>query len=184
MPDKFAAAIRNAETGTPEGDYAAVRGLVRGQARLLGAYGVASDEWDRLAEENGYAGARWQDRRAQDRVMKGVFEALYRKYGDWRLVATAWKGGEAVADALAADPSLIKHDQLAGLRDYVETVMNNVGDEPYETETLTVNSQNVAPAMPEIPERAQTALTGVLYMLRSRQRAEAANRAAGGEEVA
>lgn len=119
----FARAIKNAETGSFEGNYRAVRGLVRKNARLVGAYGIPTDMWPQIAEYAGYPGARWQDPKAQDAVAQATFDALYSKYGDWRLVAIAWKAGEDIADAVVADPSLIHADELAEVRAYAQQVM-------------------------------------------------------------
>lgn len=127
MSEAFAAAVRNAETGSFDGAYDKVQGLVR-QARKVGAYGIASDEWDALAESAGIAGARWADQRAQDRVARVMFQALHQKYGDWRLVAAAWKGGEELADKIAGNPSLLDHPNLKELKAYVDTVMTGAND--------------------------------------------------------
>lgn len=133
VPELFSKAIRAAESADREGDYAAVRGLVRGSARLLGAYGIPSDNWEALAEDAGYAGARWQDPRAQDAVVEYTFQRLYQKYGDWRLVAAAWKAGEEAADVIAQYPQLLKEKSMAPLKAYISQVMSHAREE------LTVN---------------------------------------------
>jgi hypothetical protein len=129
----FARALKMAESGSFEGDYGKVQGLVRGSARLLGAYAFPSDQWNQMAEDAGVPGARWRDQRAQDYVAKRTFDRLYAKYGDWRLVATAWKAGEEVADAIAADPTLLSHKTLKPLRGFIEQVMK------YAKEDVGVN---------------------------------------------
>lgn len=151
----FAAAIRRAETGSFAGRYDAVRGRVREGARLVGAYGFASDEWDRLAEETGYPGAQWRSQAAQDAVAKRTFDALYSKYGDWRLVAIAWKGGEELADKVAADPSLLSHEGLKPVADYMAQVM------AYANEDLAIN-QPVSPSgEPISPSRFRSTTNGL-----------------------
>lgn len=144
----FLRAMRMAESGSFEGDYRRVAGLVRNQARLLGAYGIPSDEWDAMAEDAGIPEARWQDARAQDFVARVVFDRLYTKYGDWRLVAAAWKAGEAVADAIAAEPKLLSHKELATLRSYVGQVMAYANEDQKTTKPLPPPGS--APADPAV----------------------------------
>jgi hypothetical protein len=197
--DVFARAIRAAESGSPEGNYEAVRGRIRNGARLIGAYGVASDEWDRLAEEAGYRGAKWRSQAAQDAVVKKTFEYLYDKYQDWRLVAVAWKAGEEVADAIAADPDLLRRKELAPVKNYASQVMGAAAtslidnEDTYEDGTLiqpgrfqaTLRGLRQVDSMqegqeggassspPPPPGSARQTLTGMLRAMRDRQRAAA-----------
>lgn len=187
----FAQAVRKAETGSFAGNYAAVRGRIRKNARLLGAYGVASDEWPRLAAEAGYSGARWQDPRAQDAVVQATFDALHAKYHDWRLVAIAWKAGEAVADMVAANPGLLKAPELREVREYAAGVMraanesteavipDGVGEPAPRSSRFPVSMQNLMPAdgleVQRPPTPAREALTGMLRAMRNRQRKLAVN---------
>jgi hypothetical protein len=120
--ETFMRAIRNEETGSPEGDYGSYRGPVR-EGRVVGAYGFATDYWDQLSGLAGLRGADWHDSKAQDAIAQAAFEHLHAQYGDWRLVAIAWKAGEAVADAVAANPKLLKDPQLAGVKEYAQKVM-------------------------------------------------------------
>lgn len=200
----FARAVKMAESGSFDGNYGAVRGLVRGSARLLGAYGVASDEWSQIAEDAGLPGARWRDPKAQDVVAQATFDRLYAKYGDWRLVAVAWKGGEALADAVAVDPRIIEDRALAPLKGYASQVMR------YASEDIKVNqprnrdgsaisanrfpiSTDLAPAdqvgVNTGVRTAEDSLREMLTMARNAQRRRAAGEAevgdarmAGGQE--
>ena len=184
MPEKFAAGVRKVESGVAEGNYETVRGQVRGTAQRIGAYGIASDEWQRLAGEAGYPGARWQDSRAQDAIAMSAFNALYAKYKDWRLVAMAWKAGEAVADAVADNPDLLEDDKLAGLAQYADAVTEGMGSDPYPEQRPQSPGPQAPRGLPQETEKrislsppgndehpnqakAQEALLGVLYMLRS-----------------
>lgn len=173
----FAKAVRMAESGTAEGNYGAVRGVVR-NARLLGAYGIPSDEWDGLAAAAGIAGATWKDPAAQDKVARMVFDDLYRKYGDWRLVAVAWKAGEDAADKIAADPSALQDDKLKRLKEYVESTMGyanaaHVSGEPSlvgspgEVDTTELFPQSTADMTgSEGMSMPQGTATGEAYMAR------------------
>ncbi len=65
-----------------------------------------------------------------------VFDRLYTKYGDWRLVAAAWKAGEAVADAIAAEPKLLARKELATLKSYISQVMAYANEDQKTTKPL------------------------------------------------
>lgn len=179
---RFARAIRHAETGSYDGDYAALRGGVR-EGRLLGAYGIPSDQWEELAEDAGFGGARWQDARAQDAVTRVIFKALYDKYGDWRLVAVAWKAGEEIADMVAAKPGLLKTEQLREVDEYVGHVMARAGEDidvtdPSEppTEDLVPKASPFSVTRPiqsngqTTPTPAAETLKGMLTAMRDRQK--------------
>lgn len=129
----FARAIRRAESDSDEGDYRRIRGMVRGQYPLLGAYAIAADDWHGMAADAGLVGASWTDQRAQDHVAKSAFKNLYSKYGDWRWVAMAWKAGEANTDVIRASPELLEDKTLTPLKEWVRGVMTNVQD------AITVN---------------------------------------------
>lgn len=125
----FQRAVRIAETGPPDGDYTAIRGIVRGSARLLGAYGVPSDEWEGLAADAGMPGARWQDPKAQDAVTRHTFQRLADKFLDWRWVAMAWKAGEEGAGRAYVEPQVIDMKELVPLKGWVESVMQNAQEQ-------------------------------------------------------
>lgn len=185
---EFMRAIRTAETGTAEGNYSAIRGQVRDGARLIGAYGFASDEWPRLAAEAGYPGARWQDRSAQDAVATFIFDALFQKYQDWGLVAIAWKAGEAAADKLAEHPEVLEGKGLEPLRAYRDKVLGAVipSDSP-DSPLRGARSPISGPQAPQTPElqappmraglseRADNTLRGILTAMRDQQRSMAAS---------
>jgi hypothetical protein len=176
----FARAVKFAETGSFDGNYKAVRGRVR-NGRLVGAYGIASDEWDRLAEEAGYMGAAWRDPKAQDAVAQATFDALYSKYGDWRLVAIAWKAGEAVADVVRSTPSVLETEGMAPVREYATQVMRYAredmvvspgtdGESP-NREVFSPNTRNIVPdGLAPGASKARPVLTGMLRAMRDRQR--------------
>jgi len=184
--DVFAKGIRMAETGTYEGSYQRVSGLVRGSNRLLGAYAIASDDWSALASDAGMEGARWKDPKAQDLVAKRTFERLYDRYGDWRLVAVAWKAGERLADAIANDPSILEHKKMAPVKSYARQVMKHAGKNlkvtkptfrdgtpipveafPSETDGMIPAGQDEAIA-PQ--DAAETTLREMLVAMRERER--------------
>ncbi len=200
----FAEAVRLAESDDADGSYRSVKGSIRGTARLLGAYGIPSDEWDSMAADAGIPGARWQDPRAQDRVAKSAFDALFAKYGDWRLVAVAWKAGEDIADRVAADPKLLQNEKLLDLKSYVEDLMSKanesmvinrptvdgeplrVEDEQPFSKTVTDMTPNGDMARPQPQNAPRDALTGLLRGMRDRQRgvdSRESKEAEGGEDV-
>lgn len=153
----FARAIKYAESGSYEGDYQAMRDVVRGQARKIGAYGIASDEWQRLAEEAGLKGARWTDGRAQDAVARAAFAALYEKYGDWRLVAVAWKAGETIADIVAANATALSLAQLKPVKNYTDKVMKLYAEDPMDNgeEPPMLRRQPVPKQAKPVPKQAK-----------------------------
>ena len=186
----FAEGIRRAESGTADGDYQAVRGLVRGTARLLGAYGIPSDNWAEMAEDAGLTGARWRDARAQDAVATATFTRLYAKYRDWRLVAVAWKGGEVLADAVADNPPILSDPSLKPVKGYATSVMQNVQekitvnpDSGVEREFFPTTFDNMTPRITvegEVPrgtvgggDEAEDVLRRRLYAMRDRVRNQA-----------
>ena len=178
----FAAAIRAAESGSSEGNYQQVKGKVR-SARLIGAYGIPGDEWSQMAADVGLEGARWTDPRAQDLVARRVFDTLYRKYGDWRMVAVAWKAGEAVAARVAQDPSLLNEPSLKPVKDYVGQVMRAARDDiemnqpqmpdgsPVDSGRFQPTMRGLEPTMARPQRNAEETLRGVLTGMRDRLRA-------------
>lgn len=89
LPD-FMAALREAASGSPQGQYRTAGG----------AYGITPENWRRWTRELGIWGAPISSRAAQDFVARHKLSEYYTKYGDWRLVAAAWWGGtSAVAQA-------------------------------------------------------------------------------------
>lgn len=150
----FAAAVRAAESGSPKGNYEQIKGHVRG-TRLLGAYGIPGDEWSQMAADMGLEGARWNDPRAQDLVAKRYFDTLYRKYGDWRLVAVAWKAGENFADALTQNPSILNEPDYKPLKDYVGQVMRAA------REDIEMNQPELPDGSPVEAGRFQPTLRGL-----------------------
>ena len=184
--DVFARGIRMAETGTAEGSYQRVSGLVRGSNRLLGAYAIASDDWSALASDAGMEGARWKDPKAQDLVAKRTFERLYDRYGDWRLVAVAWKAGEKIADAVANDPTILEHKKLAPVKSYARQVMKHAGKNlkvtkptfrdgtPIPVESFPSETDGLVPAGQDEPvapqDAAEQALREMLVAMRERER--------------
>jgi hypothetical protein len=67
------------------------------QVQALGAYGILDINWDKWAEEAGYAGANWKVPEMQDIVAAYKFTEYYNTYGSWDLVAVAWYAGPARA---------------------------------------------------------------------------------------
>lgn len=191
----FARAIKRAETGSFEGNYKSAR-VGQRPGRIIGAYGIASEFWDALAAQAGLEGANWRDPAAQDAVAESAFKALYEKYGDWRLVAIAWKAGEAVADAVAANPALLKDQRLVSVKEYAQKVMRFASEvvgtdqptspdgTPVRKKAFPINMDFALPAPVEgeesgtvapqtvatqAPPSAAHALTGMLRAMKKRQ---------------
>ena len=97
---RFMAAVREAETGNPAGDYTKTGAQTRGY-RGLGAYQISQQNWDIWSKEAGIPGANWRSPAAQDLVASTVMNRLFRRYGNWELVAAAWFGGPQSADNMA-----------------------------------------------------------------------------------
>lgn len=183
--DTFATAIKMAESGSSEGNYTQIKGLVR-DGRIVGAYGFPSDQWRELAADVGLEGARWSDPKVQDIVARRTFDLLYRKYGDWRLVAVAWKAGEEVADAVAAEPRLLDDDSLKPVKDYVRQVMGFARKDievhsPVGPDGQPIDQRRFQPSMRGLgsesvtaptQKSAEEALRGVLRGMRDRVRAQ------------
>lgn len=97
--ERFMAAIRFRESTN---NYAAFNDKTHktlGNAR--GAYQIMSGNWAGWAKQAGITGADHRDPAAQDFVAAHMFKKYYDKYGDWRLVAAAWHGGEGAANSIA-----------------------------------------------------------------------------------
>jgi len=120
--DTFMAAIRRLESGSYQGNYAAVGRMVRGD-RAIGAYQIMSRYWDKWAAAAGIAGADWRDPVAQDHVARHVMSKYYERFKNWDLVALAWYAGgstaQKVLDRGYAGPQSINNP---GIRQYVEEV--------------------------------------------------------------
>lgn len=98
-----AVASSNGMLKSGNSDYQKVSGRV-GDVPLLGPYMIRADEWDRLADEAGIGGAPWQDRYAQEAVVRYQFTKLYNQYeGRWDGVAVAWNAGEEAANFIIND---------------------------------------------------------------------------------
>ena len=121
---RFMAAIRQAETGSPEGNYNLVGPMQRGyQGR--GAYQISLRNWEVWSQDAGVAGADWRSPEAQDLVAASVMGRMYQRYGNWGLVAAAWLAGPQVADHLASIGFVasqnIENETISG---YVNQVTN------------------------------------------------------------
>lgn len=176
----LANAIKMAESGNSEGDYTKVGGLVRG-ARLIGAYQFPSDQWDQMAADVGLPGARWRDPRAQDLVARRTLDLLYQKYGDWRLVAVAWKAGEEIADLVAQDARLLDTEQLKPVKDYMRQVMEHARSDievnkPAQPDGTPIAPQRFQPTTQGLAREprssAEDTMRGILQGMRDRVRAQ------------
>lgn len=127
--EQFMAAIRFVETGSYEGRYEQKR-RANGLS-LVGAYGFREDAWPGLSRFAGYGGAPWQNPWAQDAVAASIFDQLFRRYGNWSLVAAAHVGGTQSADRIArrgfSSPAVIRNTTL---REYVENTSNVMDTAP------------------------------------------------------
>lgn len=126
---QFMAAIRQVESGNRYDIVGTDHGSRYGVAR--GAYQIMSGIWGGWASAAGLAGADWRDPAAQDAVARHRMTKYYEQYGDWRLVAAAWFGGEGAANKLRDRGE----DAVASTADgfgttvpqYVQRVVNNFG---------------------------------------------------------
>ena len=129
--------------------YQRVTGSV-GDTRLLGPYGIRADEWKTLTAQAGIEGARWQDRQAQNAVVRQQLTRLYNQYGGkWDLVAVAWKAGEGVATRIANGETI--SDVVAG--EGVMTLQGWVND--------VMSTAQVVPSAAKAEKRTQGAISGV-----------------------
>lgn len=124
--EAFMSSIRMAQTGTPDAPmFERVTGR-SGTARLLGPYGIRSDEWEELSAVTGIKGAPWQDKYAQEAVVRHQLTRLYNQYGKWDVVAVAWRAGEDVANRVNEGETLsqvIKGDGVTQLQNWVNDTM-------------------------------------------------------------
>ena len=124
---RFMAAVRTAESGSPEGNYDLIGPLQSGyQGR--GAYQISAQNWEVWSQDAGLAGADWRSSEAQDIVAATVMGRMFQRYGNWELVAAAWIGGPQSADHLASIGYVGNQTiQNQAINDYVKSVANAMG---------------------------------------------------------
>lgn len=118
--EQFMAATRQVESG---GDY-----YVENSIGAYGAYQFMPGTW---ASAAAMAGVNPNDRSPanQDAAARALMSYYWQKYGDWRLVAAAWHGGEGAADKAKVDPNYLGSisDGNITTSDYVNRVMEAMG---------------------------------------------------------
>ncbi len=156
--DQFMAAIRQVESGNRYNITGTDHGSKYGVAR--GAYQIMSGIWPGWAKEAGLGGADWRDPAAQDAVARHKMSYYYRKYGDWRLVAAAWFGGEGAANAVRDKGTSGARDGFGtSVPEYIQRVVNQMGEPsgnaPSGTDGWMAAANVGSAASPEVAQEAQ-----------------------------
>jgi len=119
--EDFMAATRTVESG---GDY--------GVTNSIGAYGAYQFMPGTWASAAAMAGIDPNDRSpgAQDAAARALMTRYYQMYGDWRLVAVAWHGGEGMANKYKNNIQGLHGvgDGNISTYDYMTKVMENMAN--------------------------------------------------------
>jgi hypothetical protein len=121
------------------------------RVQALGAYGILDINWygtktqKSWAEQAGYAGARWDDKAAQDAVARYKVQEYFNKFGSWDAVSVAWFAGSETAKDLV-ETGTIDYSKAdvngVDIKEYVDEMNTKIGEElmtmevPMETFTL------------------------------------------------
>lgn len=138
----------------------------------VGAYGFREDAWADLATFAGIPDADPRDPRAQDRVAAYSLAELYRRFGSWPLVATAWGGGIKAAQlamSMGFNDDRFQQLEADGERifDYVRDVMADMEAQPL-LELPDPSTVVLAPATrPGLESRRDRVSQAGLALLRS-----------------
>lgn len=185
--DSFMTAVRQSNgvlTGEP-GSYQKVTGRA-GDVPLLGPYMIRADEWDSLSVEAGIGGAPWQDKYAQEAVIRYQFTKLYNQYdGRWDGVSVAWMAGEKAANFIVNDgypiQEVITGDGASQLQGFINSTMmdaDSATDMPAEAAMQAKETGPFANAALATPPRpagteqqmaAPDAVMGLLTSMRNSQ---------------
>ncbi len=150
----FMAAIRRLESGSYNGNYAAVGVPTESLGRALGAYQIMSANWGSWARQAGIAGADWRDSSAQDTVAEHKFTQYFNRYQDWGLVAIAWFGGPGAANkaednfASVAGRTDVLGTSIGKYVSLIETYMDKAPDVYKTPDRKLVDFEGIDPGQP------------------------------------
>jgi hypothetical protein len=119
--ESFMASIRRVESGSYDGDYAAIGAYTGPAGRALGAYQIMEGNWEAWSAEAGMEGATWRDPYAQDAVARYKMGQYYNMFGSWELAGVAWFAGPGTAAAAA-------REGYAAVAEINDTLGTTVGD--------------------------------------------------------
>lgn len=104
---KFAGAIKNIESGSPQGNYSAVGPATRNGSRAYGAYQVMDfniPNWTKEVLGRAYTPQEFlNDPEAQDRVFEAKFGSLVSQYGNPQDAASVWFSGRPMSGNSSSD---------------------------------------------------------------------------------
>ena len=178
-----AVAQSNGTTAAANADYQKVTGR-SGDVALLGPYQIRADEWDMLSSEAGIGGAPWQDRYAQEAVVRYQFTKLYNQYdGRWDGVAVAWKAGEQAANFIVNEgypiQEIISGEGAANMQSFINDTMTDSQSDIAPQAAMQAKEvgpfANAALATPPRPAKTEQqmapadAVTGMLTSMRNNQ---------------
>ena len=132
------------------------------RVQALGAYGILDINWygtktqKSWAEQAGYAGARWDDKVAQDAVAKYKVQQYFNKFGSWDAVSVAWFAGPEVAKKMVNEGVIdytIKDVNGQDVKTYVDEMNTKIGDElmTMEVPVTTVPTPQIYPGPQQNP---------------------------------
>jgi len=137
--DELLAAIRLAESGSLQGNYAN-RGPMENGKQPFGAYGILQPNWEAWAAMSGLKGANIHSPQAQDLVAASVLNAYYDRFGSWDLAAVAWYAGPTSASKMVMRGwkgiDSIQNPQIKGYLDKVSKGLKEAQD-PVNSKYLT-----------------------------------------------
>jgi hypothetical protein len=106
-PAKWAAGIKNIESGSPQGNYSAVGPVTRNGNRAYGAYQVMDfniPEWTRTVTGRAYTPQEFlADPAVQDAVFEHYFGQAVNRYGNPADAASVWFSGQPLSGNNASD---------------------------------------------------------------------------------
>ena len=133
------------------------------KVQALGAYGILDINWygtktqKSWAEQAGYAGARWDDKVAQDAVAKYKVQEYFNKFGSWDAVSVAWFAGPQVAKRMVNEGVIdytIKDVNGQDVKTYVDEMNTKIAEElmtmEVPIEPITMPSTVAGPPTPPV----------------------------------
>jgi len=133
------------------------------KVQALGAYGILDINWygtktqKSWAEQAGYAGARWDDKVAQDAVAKYKVQEYFNKFGSWDAVSVAWFAGPQVAERMVNEGVIdytIKDVNGQDVKTYVDEMNTKISEElmtmEIPMEPINLPSTVVGPPTPPV----------------------------------
>lgn len=126
------------------------------RVQALGAYGILDINWygtktqKSWAEQAGYAGARWDDKVAQDAVARYKVQQYFNRFNSWDAVSVAWFAGLETAKELVKNGTIdYSASDVNGqtIENYVDEMNTKISEElmTMEVPVTTVPTPQIYP---------------------------------------